>query len=253
MGPKPYIEFGVTINGETVSEKIEGKLLTCEEKPFTLFEDQDVHAISKYDKERGCYWTEYMWGNSLDCEDSVCIYNYFFSFPTDVRFAFYVADDDEPYISETFTVSSSRSRFDIDFTDKQNSSIEEGRLPITVAFIITFILAVIFTVISELVIALLFAVIMKLKSKLKLLVTVVIVNFVTISLLWLTAQIFSFGTNLVFLLVGELLVFVIEGLAIFMVNKNQLSFMKAFILSFVMNIITGVMTFCSLYVAAYSL
>ena len=67
------------------------------------------------------------------------------------------------------------------------------------------------------------------------LITSVFANVITQSLLWIVLNIF-FQHYLMIMLIAEFLIWILEGILLYMFRSNQLSFMESLFLSFVMNL-----------------
>jgi hypothetical protein len=72
------------------------------------------------------------------------------------------------------------------------------------------------------------------KPTLSILITCVIANLITQSLLWISLR-FLFQHYLMTLFISEIIIWFIEGILLYAIRSNQLNFNESLVLSFIMN------------------
>jgi len=219
LGPKPSMKFNFIYNninsiGEPVTI-IGGQQIECQDKACNKSEilaeagPQKFYCVEDY-----CYSMAYDYQNKyhkliINFSDKTRESNVFAKVAFDAIYNVTV-NENNLVISET--------------TINQNSSFPAEQTNLR------FIIALIVTLIVEFLAALIFINIYKLPKKI---LWAILINIITVPLLWYVAPKFSFEYSIYFY---ELLIIIFEGLFIYLFFKNIINFKKAIFLSIIINL-----------------
>ncbi len=247
LGPKPSVNFYVTLNGEDIPDTIfYAKILSCQiYKEIIIGGRKIVQAsdttpkdlipqlnVSIYDPEKNCSWkpSGLAWGGK--CRNGKCHFNYMI--PSRFRLAVYLPSEDKVYISDEIKRRNFRSTFKADLLPNGSITVKE----ITPFFqrdsvkeAMMFLFALVITLVLELFIALLYVVYTR--TTRKILGSVFIANIISLPVVWL---IITSSEKGLFIIIGEVFAVVFESFFIYFLNKEILTLRKAFLLSMLMNL-----------------
>ncbi|RLJ06942.1 MAG: hypothetical protein DRP13_04580 [Candidatus Aenigmatarchaeota archaeon] len=245
IGPKPSIDIHVTLNGKDVYN-FSAVMLTCSKKIYLPENLIPEFNITEYDPINNCYWTPIVssspgWGPK--CQDSICHFWYFI--PKKFRVALYLPEENKTYISSIIENINFRSVFEVKLSDNGGISVEEVT-PFFMTYLgnnfIKFIIALFLTLILELSIVFWF---FHKKFPRKLLYTIIIVNIISVGIIWLIPflKLSSFSLPLIFpfssiIISSEIFVIILEWFFIYFFNKDIISIRKSLLLSVVMNLVS---------------
>ena len=240
----PPTNVHVMYNGSDVSGVFYAAVLGCyrsDELSGLKNTTQMRHSnllIEEYDTSRNCTWyPSGRFESEVDCSNSVCE---FYPFVSPFRLAVYI-----PSTGRTF-LSGSANDFGGGFQMNVSSSgeVSFGRAPAapnpfgipSQTGILLLAFATMLTIATELATSLIYLYLRKLNRGI--LWSVVLVNIISVPLLWLFLQAASFDATLLCfsLLAGEFGVFVFEAIAIFLLNRKRMELVDAFIMSFINNV-----------------
>jgi hypothetical protein len=193
--------------------------------------------IEEYDASRNCTWYPAEWRNEVECERSLCE---FYPRASPFRLAVYIPGANRTFLSGA--VNGIGGNFQMNVSS--SGEVSFGRAsptpnPFNIPGQIDMFLvasATVLTVVTELVTSFIYLHLRRLSKKI--LWSVILVNIISVPLLWLFLWIVSSDAVLtcLFLLVGEFAVFVFEAVVIFLINRKRMGLVDAFVMSFINNV-----------------
>ncbi|MFH1590705.1 MAG: hypothetical protein ABIC95_02145 [archaeon] len=211
LGPKPSMSFNLVYETSYPVELVSGVQHECADESCA-----DMHPL------------ESMGPQDFSCHDSYCssmAYGYAPYHRLELRFS------DKTRWSEVFPTGQFSADYKVRVTDERlivdELSQAASRLPF-------FIFALMVTLFLELIVA--FAFLYNMKPRKRVLLTVAGVNCVTLPLLWFLLPDERFALLFIpLLIIFEILIGLFEWLALYVVNKKQLTVLRTFLMSLAMN------------------
>lgn len=258
MPPAESMDFNVTYMGASVQDNnLTAVILECWEmdsfnRRVGSFGRQTPHLnISEYDATRGCYWLSFgsrYGGMRSSCENSSCHfadYGYVY-FRGEFKLVVSVPSLGKVFISNaTHGVNYYHSSYNADL-QPDGGIILKDTTPVLqsdagVKFIADaefFIQILVLTIVLELATAYIFLAKTAAKAKKKILWTVFFVNLVSLPVFWYSLWFNIPIRSYELLVIGEFFVAVFEALAIFLINKKDITLTSSFMLSLLMNAVS---------------
>lgn len=237
LGPKPSTTIFLTYDKEVISDNVfYAAMLVCikADNEFQFVnKDLDSHLnIKEYNPEEDCYWQpSYLsWGG--DCRKSKCEFSYML--PDRFKLAVYVPSRDNVYISDEVLRENFNSTYEANISPNGVIEIKE-----TTSFlksdqsktIKSFLLALFLTLALELIVAKIYISVKKISRRL--LRSVLIVNFISLAIVWSVFPILK--TEILIVMAAEIFAVIFETGFIYLLNRKELNLGKAIFLSFIMN------------------
>jgi len=259
VGPKPSAAFHVKLDGVDVQdEHFYAAMLGCDNITQEKLEEVKNYTrlshpalwIEEYDDSKLCTWypATFAWGG--DCQNSRCDFTYFL--PSQFRLAVYIPSINRTFITREATRENFNSRFDVELFSDGRTEIHETNM--TNETMTSFILALVATVIVELIFS--FAYIKWRKLQERILISVVIANLVSVTLLWIALPLFeelSFLLCCLPLIFAEVLVVLLESGVIYLLNRKRIKIADAFMMSLINNLATFLIWVLLLFVSLFAL
>lgn len=261
IGPKPEVDFTVTLDGAPVSDNIfYAKMLACrdlavnedympqqledckEQNPNIQAICDKFYSINIPENNKACFWCIATGAWGWECKNSTC--NFGYHPPNTFRLAVYLPSQDSMFISNYVNNPYWHGEYElrISSADKNNSVLVDT-MPLHKAFFDIglksklFPLSVFLTIIIELFVALVFVLAFKLKKKI--LLYVLFANLISLVCVWIFIPIILFfflrNFGIGYIIFTEIFAVFFEAWFIYIVSKKALSFWKVVLLSFLMN------------------
>ena len=259
VGPKPSAAFHVKLDGVDVQdEHFYAAMLGCDNVTQEKLEEVKNYTrlshpalwIEEYDDSKLCTWypATFAWGG--DCQNSRCDFTYFL--PSDFRLAVYIPSINRTFITPEAKREDFNSKFNVELFSDGRTDIHKTSM--TNETITSFIVALVATIIIELIFS--FAYIRWRRLQKRILISVVIANLVSVTLLWIALPLFgelSFLLCCFPLVFAEALVVLLECAIIYLLNRKRIKIADAFMMSLINNLTTSMIWVLLIFASMFAL
>lgn len=243
MAAKIRINVDILYNGESITDesKIDAKILECFENESTNKEHPDIITqlnINEYDSTKNCYWrpTNSPW--SILCTNNSC--RSYGNPPEEFKLAIYVPSLSKVFITNEISYTNSDSHYRVDLSTDGSaiiSSITSKNTPTSSKNeVISFVEALLITIILEFLTSSIFLLLFKLSSKI--IISTILANLISFPIAWFIASLVVGLYGLLPITILEIFVILFEAYFIHRLNKQNISFKWALVLSILNNIIS---------------
>lgn len=231
----PIITVNVTYNGGPVNATFYSTMLfTCTNSPNVSTSGIQVPQLrtSYYDAARGCYWTHDNLARDAVCTNGMCRFRFFPQ--SNFKMAFYLPSLNKIFVTNEVSISNFTTSFSAQLHPNGSATIARVSSPILAPGILGFFSAALaLTLVIEVAAAFLYLRAVKTKKKGRILGAVVLVNIISVPVLWF-GFVYFLGT-LGFVL-GEIFAVVFEGYAVYYLNRKAIKLRRAMLMSLLMNL-----------------
>ena len=240
LGPKPTADIDVIYDQQKIPDlSFNAKMLSClpEEavQRDSKYEENIIQElrINTFDAVKKCYWfpARMAWGGQ--CTNSSCTFGYFL--PDQFKLAVFVPSLNKVFITNEISRVNFNSNYRAELFSDGTSKIIETTPIFTSLNIVKFLIAFLITIILELLTSLIFILLYKLTKKI--LLYVLIVNMVSLPLVWFLFPLLKLSAPTV-VIISEIFAVLFEAYFIYIFGRHKISSRQSLALSVINNVIS---------------